>query len=58
MAKNIVHFFLYLDYDKIREELFLDFEKPIKDKKSGIYSAKMKEPFYFFDLLIRIARCL
>lgn len=48
MTKNIVHFFLYLDYDKILEELPLNFEKPIKDKDSGIYSSAMTEPIYFY----------
>tara|TARA_B100000963_G_C22625329_1_gene672041 strand:- start:656 stop:1930 length:1275 start_codon:yes stop_codon:yes gene_type:complete len=45
--KKIIHFFRYLEYDDL-EDLGFDFEKPEKNIDSGIYSAKIKVPVYFY----------
>ena len=45
--KKIIHFFRYLEYDDL-EALGFDFEKPEKNIDSGIYSAKIKVPVYFY----------
>ena len=45
--KKIIHFFRYLEYDDL-ESIGFEFFKPIKNSDSGIYSAKIKEPIYFY----------
>ena len=45
--KKIIHFFRYLEYDDL-ESLGFNFEKPVKNIDSGIYSAKIIEPVYFY----------
>lgn len=48
MEKNIIHFFLYMDYEKMNNELSIRFKKPIKDEHTGIYEAQMETPLYFY----------
>lgn len=45
--KKIVHFFRYLEYDDL-EEIGFEFNKPEKNIDTGIYSAKIKNPVYFY----------
>jgi len=45
--KKIIHFFRYLEYDDL-EEIGFEFNKPEKNLDTGIYSAKIKNPVYFY----------
>ena len=45
--KKIIHFFRYLEYDDL-EDIGFEFNKPEKNLDTGIYSAKIKNPVYFY----------
>ena len=47
--KKIIHFYEYLDYEDLLE-LGFEFETPVKNHNTGIYSAYLKKPIYFYTI--------